>query len=99
LQRACTLGEVVGVRTELELRAVVLDALGKVAPESAAIEIEAGRSFRDQVEIDSLDFLNFLLDIEARLGVDIPESDYPKLSSLAGCLAYLGPLTSSASER
>lgn len=83
--------------TVVELRATILEALAKVAPESAAIEIEAHSSFRDQVEIDSLDFLNFVLDLENRLGVKVPESDYPKLSSLGGCLAYLGELTSPAS--
>jgi acyl carrier protein len=43
------------------------------------------------VELDSVDFLNFVLDLESRLQHRIPEIDYPKLSSLAGCIHYLLP--------
>jgi len=46
-------------------------------------------SFRDQLDIDSVDFLNFVLALEQRLGRTIPQLDYPRLSTLDGCVAYL----------
>ncbi len=51
--------------------------------------LEPRKSFRDQFEIDSVDFLNFILNLEKVLDRKIPEVDYPKLSSLEGCLTYL----------
>jgi acyl carrier protein len=47
-------------------------------------------AFRDQFEIDSVDFLNFVIGLEKQLGRRIPEADFPRLSSLKGCLDYLG---------
>ena len=53
--------------------------------------VDAELSFRDQFEFDSVDFLNFVLAVEDRLGRRIAEVDYPKLSSLNGCISYLTP--------
>lgn len=69
----------------------ILDALVQIAPELDAQSLDRNASFRDQVDLDSVDFLNFVLALEARLGLRIPEIDYPKLSSLQGCTAYLRP--------
>lgn len=74
-----------------EVRAVVLDVLGTVAPEAREVEIRPEINFREQFEFDSLDFLNFVTGLHQRLGVEIAEADYPKLSSLDGCIAYLSP--------
>jgi len=72
-----------------ELRRIVLDVLAKFVPEIVEIEVQSTVNFRDQVEMDSLDFLNFVLALEERFGIELPETDYPKLSSLGGCLGYL----------
>jgi len=74
-----------------QLRALVLDALKTIAPDADFGELDDKRSFRDQLDIDSVDFLNFVMTLERRLGLRIAEVDCPKLSSLAGCLAYLAP--------
>ena len=71
------------------LRTEVLQALQEVAPETDPDAIDPEVNFRDQCEIDSVDFLNFVLALERRLGMKIPEMDYPKLSSLDGCTRYL----------
>jgi acyl carrier protein len=71
------------------LRAVALDALRQVAPEADLSALDPARNFRDQVEIDSVDYLNFVLALEQRLGIRIPELHYPRMSSLDGCVAYL----------
>ncbi len=76
--------------TDEALRTMILDALREVAPEIDPQTLQPGTAFRDQAEIDSVDFVNFVLALEDRLGRRIPEYDYPKLSSLNGCLDYLG---------
>lgn len=73
------------------LAQVVLDALTRVAPEVDPAALNPDTCFRDQCEIDSVDFLNFVLALEQALGRRIPEGDYPRLSSLNGCLAYFAP--------
>jgi acyl carrier protein len=77
------------VMTSEELKSHVFDALAEVAPEVNTNALDPAVSFRDQIEIDSVDFLNFVLNLEKRLNVKIPEGDYPELSSLHGCLSYL----------
>lgn len=74
---------------EQELRGEILEALKQVAPEADIATLEAERSFRDQLGINSIDYLNFIVCLEERLGLQIAEIDYPRLSSLDGCLAYL----------
>ncbi len=71
------------------IRASVLAALGEVAPDADLSRLDPERNFIDQLEIDSMDLLNLAIGIDARLGIDVPESDYPKLASLASCVAYL----------
>ncbi len=72
------------------LTRLVTDSLIAVAPEVDPGSLDPEVSFRDQFEIDSVDYLNFVLRLEKALGLRIPEVDYPKLSSLKGCLGYLG---------
>ncbi len=71
------------------ITAIVHRALEKVAPELEGIEIDPAKTFRDQFDIDSMDFLNFVIAIHQDTGLDIPEADYPQLASLRGCLRYL----------
>ena len=60
-----------------------------VAPDADVDALDATASFHEQLDIDSVDFMNLMLGLEAKLGVHIPDVDYPKLSSLRGCLEYL----------
>lgn len=72
-----------------EIRAAVLRALSDVAPESDPAALRAGIPLRDQLDIDSMDFLNFVIAIHHSLGVDVPEADYPRFSTLDGGVDYL----------
>jgi acyl carrier protein len=81
------------------VRRTVLRILGDVAPDAAVEGLRPDVAFRDQIEIDSLDFLNFVLALEKRLRVRIPEADYPKLATLDGCLAYLDARRRPAARR
>jgi acyl carrier protein len=76
------------VNTE-QLKTVVLAALGDVAPELDAATLDPKRDLRDQLDLDSMDFLNFVVGLHKALGVDIPEADYRKLGTLEACVAYL----------
>lgn len=72
-----------------EMKAAVLQALGEIAPEADLAAIKPDVSFREQLDIDSMDFLNFVIAVHEALHVEIPETDYPKLITLNGCIAYL----------
>jgi acyl carrier protein len=75
--------------TEKEIQEVVLRALGNVAPEIDLESIDPSKDLRDQIDIDSVDFLNFVLGLHKELGVDIPDSDVAKITTLNGCVGYL----------
>jgi acyl carrier protein len=75
--------------TEQEVTAIVRQALAKVAPETAKADIPADAPLREECDLDSMDFLNFVIGIHKATGVEIPETDYPKLASIAGAVAYL----------
>ena len=75
--------------TRDEIRATVLRALGEIAPEADLATLAPDIGLRDQLDLDSMDVLNFVVGLHAALGVEIPESDYPKLATLDGCVDYL----------
>ena len=82
-----------------DVRRVVVEALTRIAPEIDPATIQPSANFRDQLDLDSMDFLNLILALHERLHVEIPETDYPRLYSLDGAVAYLasktgGPVTS-----
>ena len=72
-----------------KIAAVVRRALASVAPETDGQPIDPEAEFREQLDIDSMDFLNFIIALHEATGVDIPEKDYPQLASLNGCIEYL----------
>ena len=75
--------------TPLEARNAMVSALRSVAPESQPDELSDGARFRDELDIDSMDFLKVMIALHAALGLDIPESDYPKVQTMGGAVAYL----------
>lgn len=72
-----------------ELRVTVIDTLLAIAPEVEPAELRDDKPLRSQVDLDSMDWLNFLIALHEKLAVDIPEADYAKLVSLRDLLAYL----------
>jgi acyl carrier protein len=75
--------------TSDQIREKVLGILAGLAPETDVHALKPDMRLRDQMDIDSMDFLNFLIGVDAELGVDIPEADYPKLATLNSIYAYL----------
>lgn len=72
-----------------DVRTTVLSELTTIAPEVDADEIEDTVLLRDQVDLDSMDWLNFLQRIHKRFNVDIPESDYQSLRTLEDVVRYI----------
>jgi len=79
--------------TRDEIHSTVLEVLGQVAPEIDPERIDPGEDLRDQIDIDSMDLLNFVIGVHERTGVDIPEADYPKLTTLESLVEYVAART------
>ena len=74
---------------EAEIREALWQELGNIAPEMDLQQLDPSANLREALDIDSMDLLNFVTAIHRRLGVDIPELDYPKLGTLDGAVKYL----------
>lgn len=74
---------------EAEIKEIVFDALRRVAPESDPAALDPRKNIREELDIDSYDFLQFLIAISEKTGVEIPEADYAKVFTLEGLLSYL----------
>jgi len=72
-----------------DIRAGVIAAIKAIAPEIEDDELVPGQPLRVQVDLDSMDWLNVLVGLHQRFGVDIPESDYGRLDTLDAIVAYL----------
>lgn len=72
-----------------EIRVTALSILKTIAPEVAGEELVPGKPLRQQVDLDSMDWLNFLVALHKQLGVDIPEADYRRLVTLDDLVNYL----------
>ena len=77
------------MRSEQQLREVVIRALTDVAPDIDPAAIDPDTDLAEQLDIDSMDFLNVVVAIHEQTGIEIPERDYPKLSTLADAGTYL----------
>lgn len=74
---------------EQDARAAVQAAIGKVAPDVNLAEMDEAARFRQDLELDSLDFLRLVETIDTATGVDIPERDYPAVATVKGLIGYL----------
>lgn len=74
---------------EAQLRNTVLAILQSIAPEVEPAGLDAAAPLREQIDLDSMDYLNFIVGLHEKLHVDIPESDYRRLVSLNDIVAYL----------
>ncbi len=75
--------------TETEARELIYETLGGIAPEADAATLAGTEDLREALDLDSMDFMNFVVALHERTGIDIPEADYPRLRTLDGAIAYL----------
>lgn len=77
------------ISSEAEIKQMVLRVLNGIAPEVELDAIDASRDIREQADIDSVDFLNFVIGLHREFKIEIPDADMPKLSTLDSCIDYL----------
>ena len=77
--------------TPADIREEIIDILEDIAPDEDLTEIKDDVSFRDQLELDSMDFLDIVMELRKRYRVQVPEEDYGELASMQTTVAYLEP--------
>ena len=78
--------------TGSEIREEVLDILSDIAPDEDLSGLADDKPFREQLELDSMDFLDIVMELRKRYRIQIPEEDYPELASMESTTRYLTPL-------
>jgi len=75
-----------------EIREEILDILGDIAPDEDLSGLEDEKAFREQLELDSMDFLDIVMELRKRYRIQIPEEDYEHLASMQSTVTYLTPI-------
>jgi acyl carrier protein len=77
--------------TPADIREEILDILSEIAPDEDLSGLDDSKSFREQMELDSMDFLDIVMELRKRHRVQIPEDEYTNLASMASTVSYLEP--------
>jgi len=77
--------------TREEIIKLILDLIHESVPSEDLSDVDPDIPLRDQLELDSVDFLNVIMELQMRYGLEIPEDDFIELTTLNRCVAYLGP--------
>ena len=77
--------------TEEEVVIAIKDIIQTVAPDEDVSGLDPKVRLREQIDLDSMDFLDIVMELRKRYGVHVPEGDYKELATLDGCVAYLAP--------
>ena len=75
-----------------DIRKVILAILGRIAPDEDLSHLNDSKPFREQMELDSMDFLDIVMELRKLYRVQIPEADYPNLISMDSTVTYLTPM-------
>lgn len=74
-----------------QIREVIIEILEDIAPDEDLSSLDDSKAFREQLELDSMDFLDIVMGLRKRYRVQIPEEDYPQLASMDSTVSYLTP--------
>ncbi len=77
--------------TNEDIKKVVLDIIADIAPDEDLTAVKPEVRLRDQLSLDSMDFLDIVMELRKKHGIEVPEADYVRLSSLDSCAEYLLP--------
>lgn len=77
--------------TRDEISQAIIDIINDILPEGDCDGVDPDQKLRDQLDLDSMDFLDIVMELRKQYGVEVPEQDYPKLETLNSCVEYLGP--------
>ncbi|MCH8313661.1 MAG: acyl carrier protein [Nitrospinae bacterium] len=78
--------------TGKDVREAVISILGDIAPDEDVSSINDQDSLREQIDLDSMDFLDIVMELRKRFNIEVPEKDYGQLATMASCVTYLQPL-------
>ena len=78
--------------TRDEVREAIVSILKDIAPDEDLSSIKDDAVLRDQIDLDSMDFLDIVMELRKRFNIEVPESDYQELASMSSCIQYLQPL-------
>ncbi|MDR1591166.1 MAG: acyl carrier protein [Puniceicoccales bacterium] len=76
-------------KTKEEIRELVREIIAEIAPDEDISDLETAVPLREQLDLDSMDFLDIVMELRKRYAIDVPEADYPRLESLDSCANYL----------
>jgi acyl carrier protein len=74
-----------------QVRNIVLNIISVVSPDADLTDVKDEEPLRDQLDMDSMDFLDIVMELRKRFKIEVPKEDYPKLATLASCVSYLVP--------
>lgn len=74
-----------------EIRKIIIDIIAEIAPDEDLSNLKDDVRLRDQLELDSMDFLDIVMELRKQYNIEVPEADYPHLESLQSCVDYLFP--------
>lgn len=75
-----------------DIKQVLLEILGRIVPDEDLSSLREDVPFREQIELDSMDFLDIVMELRKQYRIQIPEEDYPNLNTMGGAIQYLTPL-------
>jgi acyl carrier protein len=82
-----------------EIIQAIQDIIHTIAPDEDLSNLATDVRLREQIELDSMDFLDIVMELRKRYGVQVPEEDYKELATLDGCVAYLGPKLANRTQK
>jgi acyl carrier protein len=74
-----------------QVKQIILEIIGEIAPDEDLNNVKPDVRLRDQLDLDSMDFLDIVMELRKQHGIEVPESDYQQLASLDSCADYLVP--------
>ena len=78
--------------TDEQVRELILTIIHDIAPDEDLSDVKPDVRLRDQLDLDSMDFLDIVMELRKRHKIEVPEEDYMQLSTLNGCVSYLKPI-------
>ena len=82
--------------TREQVKRIILDIIAMVAPDEDLTHVDGNERLRDQLDMDSMDFLDIVMELRKRYKIEVPKEEYPLLATLNGCVEYLLPKMSAA---
>jgi acyl carrier protein len=77
--------------TQEEVKIAIIEIINDILPEGDCSDVNPDEKLRDQLDLDSMDFLDIVMELRKQYKVEVPEEDYPKLATLNSCIEYLAP--------